>query len=412
MISIKYRYRFVRRVLGAAVAGAVVIVACAVSVSAAPLPSMHYVSLNTTGDLADGSSHYPSISASGRYVSFLSYAQDLVAVDANPGAEFYRRDLVTNETTRVSQSSFGVESTGDNIGGCVWLSDISSDGRFVVFTSLAASLTAGDTNGLPDVLLRDIPSGVTKRITRGYDRAPANGESLDARISDDGTVVVYSSGASNLVEDDVNGTQDVFAYGTGSLDTTLVSVSTGGEQANNWSETAEISGNGRYAVFVSMATNLDPADTDPEPDIYLRDMVTGVTELVSVGIGGANSNGQCYGPSVSDDGRYVSFNSDATNLVTRADANGVYDTFVRDRLNGTTTMVSVSSDGAAADEASGPTPTEISGDGRYVMFISLASTLASGGADADWRSTRTRRTWHWRPAARTRWGSATSSRER
>jgi Tol biopolymer transport system component len=133
-----------------------------------------------------------------------------------------------------------------------------------------------------------------------------------------------------------------------------------------------ISADGRYVAFHSTATNLVSGDTNALPDIFVRDRQTGTTYLLSRDSAGGEGSAE---PAISGDGRYVTFNSDATNLVS-GDTNGAYDIFVRDRQTGTTTLVSRSSAGVVGDE--GSAEPAISGDGRYVAFFSSATNLVSG----------------------------------
>ena len=171
------------------------------------------------------------------------------------------------------------------------------------------------------------------------------------------------------------------ASATGTPATTLVDVSSTGEQANLYSYAVAISADGRYVVFNSDATNLVPGDTNDRTDVFVRDRVIGETERVSVSSSGAQGNATAYpfggshAGGISASGRFVVFRSDAPNLLGH-DTNGAQDIFVRDRMTGRTTRVSVSSRGRQANGASG-SPT-ISSDGRYVAFLSEASNLVAG----------------------------------
>jgi Tol biopolymer transport system component len=154
-----------------------------------------------------------------------------------------------------------------------------------------------------------------------------------------------------------------------------VSVGLGGMPGNGSSNRVSTSANNRYVVFESVATNLVTGDANGARDIFVLDRHTATTTRVSVGGGGAESNGDSFHPSISSEGRYVAFESVATNLVA-ADTNGVSDAFRHDRQTGTTTRVSVTSAGAEADDAS--THPAISGDGTIVAFESDATNLVGG----------------------------------
>src|SRR6266550_2391417 len=161
----------------------------------------------------------------------------------------------------------------------------------------------------------------------------------------------------------------------GSGATFRVSVSTGGVQGNGRSFAPAISADGRFVAFSSAASSLVAGDTNGVDDVFVRDRQAGTTTRVSLAPGGAEANGGSYSPSISADGRYVAFLSDATNLVA-GDTNSVRDVFVFDRQTGTTTRASVSSAGVQADVDS-VTPV-LSGNGRFVAFDSGADNLAFG----------------------------------
>jgi hypothetical protein len=141
-----------------------------------------------------------------------------------------------------------------------------------------------------------------------------------------------------------------------------------------------MSQDGRFVVFESLATNLIPGGTDGTREIYVRDRQNGTTQIVSVATGGAIADGACFGPTISSDGRYVAFASNATNL-DAGDTNDFRDVFVRDLQAGTTEIVSTAPGGAPGDNECG-VQSEISGDGRHVAFTSYASNLVAGDTNA------------------------------
>jgi Tol biopolymer transport system component len=157
--------------------------------------------------------------------------------------------------------------------------------------------------------------------------------------------------------------------------TSLVSVDSAGVQGNQFSEHASISGSGRYVAFSTVSTNLVPGDTNNQDDVLVRDRVSGTTTRVSVATGGAQASGVSGFPRISNDGRFVAFQSGAPDLVT-GDSNGTIDVFVHDRQTTTTTRVSVSSAGTQANGAS--YSPSISADGRYIAFYSAATNLVAG----------------------------------
>ncbi|NMG21975.1 calcium-binding protein, partial [Brasilonema bromeliae SPC951] len=156
---------------------------------------------------------------------------------------------------------------------------------------------------------------------------------------------------------------------------TLVSVADDGTQGNNYSRKPTISADGRFVAFYSAANNLVAGDTNNSSDIFVRDLLTGTTTRVSVADDGTQGNNNSSNPAISADGRFVAFDSTASNLVA-GDTNNTSDIFVRDLLTGTTTRVSVADDGTQGNGFS-YTPA-ISADGRFVAFESSASNLVAG----------------------------------
>ena len=277
---------------------------------------------------------------------------------------------VAQSTERVSLDSAGAQGDVSSFSP-----SISDDGRYVAFRSAATNLVAGDTNGVDDVFVRDRDSGVTVRVSVASDGTQADGQSDDAAISADGRHVVFVSRATNLVASDTNGARDAFVHDLDTGITERVSVSNTGAQSNADSFIPSISADGRYVAFDSNATNLVASDTNSSEDVFLRDRVGDTTVRVSVG--GAGVEGDLGGdkPSISADGRVVSFNSSSTNLVA-GDTNSTGDVFVRDLNSATTTLVSVDSAGNQGDRFS--EFNEISADGRRIAFTSFATNLVAG----------------------------------
>jgi Tol biopolymer transport system component len=200
-------------------------------------------------------------------------------------------------------------------------------------------------------------------------------DSFAASISDNGVYVAFNSNASNLVSNDTNGQSDVFIYSRTASLVQIVSVDSLGSPGNSWSGSPSISENGRYVAFGSGASNLVSGDTNGYSDIFVRDRYSSTTRLVSVASLGTQGNNECLESSISSDGRYVVFDSDASNLVP-GDTNVMEDLFVHDCQNGVTERVSVDSFG---EQASGNYwDFELSADGRFVVFDSSATNLVLG----------------------------------
>ena len=286
------------------------------------------VSLSTDGSLANASSSDTSISADGRYIAFTSSANNLVAGDTNGYyADIFVRDRLNGVTVRISVASDG--SQANHRSG---LPSMSADGQTVAFISDASNLVAGDTNNLLDIFVHNRISGITERVSVASNGTQANGWSGGPNLSDNGQVVTFSSGASNLVSDDTNNYTDAFIHDRTTAVTERVSVKSDGSQANDESFSGSVSADGRYVAFLSYASNLDVGDVDWwYSDIFVYDRVTKKTELISLSSEGVQSNEDSDSPAISADGRFVAYDSYAAELV--PDDNGLYrnDVFVRDR---------------------------------------------------------------------------------
>jgi Tol biopolymer transport system component len=335
------------------------------------------VSVSSSGAVPNDFSFFPSISANGRFVAFASIASNLVPGDTNHRGDIFVRDRKRGVTTRVSVNSAGAEADD----GSVWRPAISADGRFVAFESASTNLVPNDHNGIRDVFVRDRKRGETTRVSvssSGTEQISGNGaEELGTipAISANGRFVAFSSRGKNLVEGDRNDTDDIFVRDRKRGETTRVSVSSTGEEANDTSLFyPSISANGRFVAFTSWASNLVAGDENGHyEDVFVRDLKRGVTTRVREN----NRSGSLYSgiPSISANGRFVAFESPAPDLV-KGDRKGHVDVFLHDRKRGRTTLLSVSSEGKQGnDESSFPA---ISANGRFVAFSSLASNLVGG----------------------------------
>jgi Tol biopolymer transport system component len=283
-------------------------------------------------------------------------------------------------TSRVSVASDGTQANATS-----GLSRLSADGRFVAFQSFAANLVPGDTNGQYDAFVHDRKTQETIRVSVSEDGNEARGyQSIQTlAISGDGRVVAFQSNAADLVADDTNAADDIFVHQIDARETTRVSVSSEGTQGNGPVLGVAVNDDGRFVAFSSQATNLVPGDTNGEQDVFVHDRQTGETTRVSEASDGSQARGGAggYELSLSADGRFVAFASGSDDLVPD-DRNGRVDVFVHDRNTGETTLVSRRSDGTQGDESSwAPT---ISGDGRYVAFESSARNLAGEVDPASW----------------------------
>ena len=318
----------------------------------------------------NGPSQYAQISASGRFVVYTSTASNLVDGDTNWVSDVFVHDRETGETTRAS-----VDDSGNQGNSLSQFPRISTGGRIVAFESLASNLVDGDTNGALDVFVHDRKSGRTTRVSLGSGGDQGDSASGVPCLGSDGRVVAFESLASNLVDGDTNESTDVFVRDRQTGETTRVSVDSRGHQANGASAGSSLDGSGRFVAFESFATDLVPGDTNRVSDVFVHDRRTGETTRVSVDSRGRQANGGSSAPSLSADGRFVGFGSYGSNLVD-GDTNQEIDVFVHDRRTGETTRVSVDSRGRQANGSSGIAA--LSADGRWVAFHSFASNLVDG----------------------------------
>jgi Tol biopolymer transport system component len=253
-------------------------------------------------------------------------------------------DGIFDEAGAVSTVRVSVSTSGTQGNNGSWDAAISSDGRFVVFGSAASNLVASDTNGKTDIFVRDRDTSTTIRVSVSTSGTQGNGDSYSADVSDDddGRYVVFSSDAANLVSGDTNGKTDVFVRDRNTNTTTRLSVSTSGVQGDNWSYAPTISSDGALVAFDSGASNLVTGDTNNVADVFVRnrdmsgngtfDEIDDVsTTRVSVSTSGVQGNADSADPAISSDGRFVAFGSAASNLVAD-DTNGVDDVFLHDIL--------------------------------------------------------------------------------
>ena len=342
------------------------------------------VSVGQGGVQADDDCTGFSITPDGRYAAFTSFADNLVPNDTNGALDVFVRDRSLGTTERVSVASGGLQGNYESQGA-----EISADGRYVAFGSYATNLVPGDTNGYFDFFVHDRRTGITERVSVDSNGGQADVhfiDQFDFAMSSDGRFVAFVSDAVNLVPGDSNESPDVFVRDRLLGTTERVSVaSNGAQQEYDWGweyQGCSISADGRFVGFISPVENLVPRDTNEAVDAFVHDRLTGRTERVSVSSGGAQSNAGCWTPYLSADGRFVSFASWATNLVT-SDTNDAADVFLRDRLAGTTECVSVTSAGAQSNGDSSY-PGSITPDGRFVVFTSVANNLVPHDTNGAW----------------------------
>lgn len=284
----------------------------------------------------------------------------------------------------VSAAADGTQGNGDSYNP-----SISSDGRYIAFQSSASNLVGDDTNGTTDVFVRDLLTDTITRASTTADGAQVDFGGMYPALSADGRYLAFASfdspfSSNNLMPADNNVQWDIFVKDLVSGAVTLVSTATDGTQGNGASfSNVAISADGRYVVFESDASNLVPGDTNGKADLFVKDLTSGETFRVSTASDGSQVTDpsryqQPFEPSISADGRYVAFQSAAPDLVA-GDTNNEIDVFVKDLVTGTTTRVSTATNGGQGDRG-GYLPT-ISADGRYAHFESDSDNLIQGFHD-------------------------------
>jgi len=325
-------------------------------------------------------SRSPAISENGRFVSFYSQASNLIHGHVMTFSHSYRRDRQMGRTALVSRSSSGAVANGPSGSG-----DISADGRYVVFPSVASNLVAKDAKGVWQIYLRDMKLKKTYLISRNNAGTAGNQSSGDPDISADGRFVVYESDATNLTTKDTKGKRQVYLYDRKSKRTTLVSKNNAGKAGKGGSGDPAISRDGKVIVYESAAANLIRAgrDSNGMPDVYRYVRSTHKTSRVSLNYRGRQITGcTCIGsadPDISANGRWLVFGSDGTNVTKAGNPHDYEHVYRRDLATGKVRLVSRSTSGARGDSSS--RLPRISADGRFVTFESYATNFLAHDAN-------------------------------
>ena len=283
--------------------------------------------------------------------------------------------IIDDDDKMLLSGAFDPAATGSTGAVTALSTSLSQDGRYVAFASNASDLVAnGPTNGFSNIYVRDTRTGITRLASIASNGGFANNSSIKTQLSADGRYLVFESAASNLVANDTNGVSDVFRRDLVLGTTVLVSTAIGGSAANSSSHSPVVSADGRHVAFHSFASNLIAGDTNGQLDVFVRDMQTGVTQLVSGKQAGAHpALASAETPSISADGRYIAFRGDS---LIPEDTSQYPDIYRRDMVLGVTVRVSVASDGG--NPSSPSRSPVISADGRYVVFQSMSSNLGAG----------------------------------
>jgi TolB protein len=311
------------RIVAAAIFGASLLVPSSAVSAAGGYTSR--VNLTDTGAQAtEYRSEVAAMTPGARYIVFTSAAPNLADGDTNETWDVFLRDRQTASTTLISVSLTGTPADSSSYGNAV-----SADGRYVMVTSLASNLVPGDGgDNVFQVYVRDRWLRTTSRVSESGTGVPANGSTYGNAMSPDGRYLALASDATNLVPGDTNDATDVFIRDRARNTIDRVDVSTGGAEANAGSYEVAVSADGRYLAFTSDATNLVPGDTNGNSDVLVRDRRSRAITRASLSSIGVEGNDFSAGPALAPDGRFIAFDSIATNLVP-GDTNAVGDVFLR-----------------------------------------------------------------------------------
>jgi hypothetical protein len=338
----------------------------------------------------NGASFYPVMSSDASYIAFYSAGTDVISgqVDANQDYDIFIYERATGSNTLVSHNQGSISTTGAMRS---LYPDISADGRFVVYQSTAPDLVLNDLNNAEDVFIWDRTTNTNTLMSRSATSsvsASANAKSFGAHISADGATVSFTSNANDLLPTQTaSGKGDIFFFDRSSSTLHLVSHTPGSTTngGNDESFLALPSADGAFIAFNTLASNVVPNDNDGSGDVIIYDRAADANTAASLraaNLTSVSANGDSGSQRASEDGRFVVFVSDATNLVpNQLDANNGNDVFVRDRQTNTTILVSHAA-GAPATAANAVSDSPaISSDGRWITFASRATDLINGIVD-------------------------------
>ena len=325
------------------------------------------ISQGMSNSASNGTNFQPKISGDGNYIVFASNASNLVSGDTNNAADIFLFKRSDSTIIRLSVNSTGTQSNGGS-----GEPSISRDGNLITFTSLATNLVPSDTNNVKDVFVKNRTTGAISLVSTDSSANQANKASYQSAINSDGTMVAFASDASNLISSDSNGCSDVFVKTISSGAIQLVSSSPASVIGNRSSDWPAISKTGQFVAFQSRANNLIATDTNAVVDVFRKDISSGQVLLASQSSNGDAATFDAVRPSISLDGRYITFESKSSNFDIN-DTNGLADTFIRDTQAEYTSIFSSSTAGIIGNQKS--VFSKISGDGSKVAFETTSNNL-------------------------------------
>jgi uncharacterized repeat protein (TIGR01451 family) len=344
----------------------------AAGASAAP-GDITLASTSDDGTKGDSDSTQASLSADGSMVAFDSFAKNLDPDDLDDGSDVYVKDLATGNLVLASTNDAGMKGDGTSSNA-----SLAPGGSAVAFDSFSANLDPADTDGSPDVFVKDLASGGLTLASTSLEGVKGDGISIMPSLSANGAKVAFSSSSTNLDPSDSDGSFDIYVKDLSTGAIALASTSDDGTKGNGDSSEAGLSADGTRVAFSSSSTNLDPADTSSDADVYVKDLVTGAITLASTSDDGTKGDGNSSAPSLSATGSRVAFSSFATNL-DPADGDVIEDVYVKDLVTSDLVLASTSDEGTKGDAGSGAA--SLSAAGSAVAFHSSASNLDPGHTD-------------------------------
>ncbi|MBL8895985.1 MAG: hypothetical protein JNM84_00075 [Planctomycetes bacterium] len=322
------------------------------------------------------------LSFDGNRIAFNSQDSNLIDGITRANADLYVRDRSTGQLLAAHALPGGGFASGGGPSAGSGRYELSSNGRYLLFLSTALGLDPRDTGIDHDAFVKDLDTGAIEMVTITAGGAQIqNGSFLCTSMSDDGRYVAFSS-LNVVTVPGITGVYQIYLRDRATQTVELVSQSSAGVAANGESRVVSVSSSGRYVVFLSSASNLAPQGGNGLQQVYLRDRLLGTTECISLSTTGSLANGLCETPVISLDERFIAYVSPASNLVS-GDSSGYYDVFVYDRVLPSTSRASLTSAGLQADGNSGAP--SISADGRFVSFASQGRNLPSASGSI-WRS--------------------------
>ncbi|TAE32069.1 MAG: hypothetical protein EAY65_07480 [Alphaproteobacteria bacterium] len=330
--------------------------------------NINRISVTNLAEEGNESSNNPSFSPDGTKIVFHSSASNLIEDDANGWRDVFVKDTITGEITSISANSMGEQGNSGSYHG-----RFSPDGTKIVFHSGANNLIENDTNLWNGIFIKDLITGDVMRIDVSTLGEPLDGSSYNAQFSPDGTKIIFESSASNLVEGDTNGWDDIFIKDLITNELTRVSINALGEEGNGWFYNGSFSPDGTKIIFESWADNLIAEDSNGEEDIFMKDILTGEITRISTNFLGEEGTFRSHNPQFSPDGTQVLFTSWANNLVEN-DTNNLPDIFVKNLISGEVLRVNTNAMGEQLDGWSFGAA-NFSPDGTQVVFESLSGML-------------------------------------